>query len=85
MKNKPDFSFKKDKPFNELPALPPKITIETNAILKKVINASRALSELNGAITNLPNPSLFIDTVNLQEAQASSAIENIVTTQDEIV
>lgn len=46
--------------------------------------ASRALSELKGAITNLPNPALFIDTINLQEAQASSAIENIVTTQDEL-
>jgi Fic family protein len=84
MKNKSNFSFKKDRPFNELPALPPEITIETNAILKKVIDASRALSELNGAITNLPNPALFIDTVNLQEAQASSAIENIITTQDEL-
>lgn len=84
MKTNTNFSFKKDEPFNELPALPPEITIETNAILKKVIDASRALSELNGAITNLPNPALFIDTVNLQEAQASSAIENIVTTQDEL-
>jgi len=49
-----------------------------------VITASRALSELKGAITNLPNPTLFIDTINLQEAQASSAIENIITTQDEL-
>ena len=48
--------------------------IETNKILKKTITASRALSELKGAITNLPNPTLFIDTINLQEAQASSAI-----------
>ena len=46
--------------------------------------ASRALSELKGAITNLLNPALFVDTINLQEAQASSAIENIVTTQDEL-
>jgi len=70
------------KPYNNLPDLPPKIDIETIAILKKVIAASRALSELKGAITNLPNPFLFIDTINLQEAQASSAIENIITTQD---
>ena len=49
---------------------------------EKTISSSRALSELKGAITNLPNPLLFIDTINLQEAQASSAIENIVTTQD---
>jgi len=70
------------KPYNALPDLPPKADIETKAILKKTIFASRALSELKGAITNLPNPLLFIDTINLQEAQASSAIENIVTTQD---
>ncbi len=73
-----------EKPFNDLPPLPPKAEIETVAILKKTISASRALSELKGAITNLPNPTLFIDTVKLQEAQASSAIENIITTQDEL-
>ena len=73
-----------EQPFNDLPLLPPNVEIETTAILKKTISASRALSELKGAITNLPNPTLFIDTINLQEAQASSAIENIVTTQDEL-
>ena len=62
--------------------MPPAADIESMAILKKAISASRALSELKGAITNLPNPLLFIDTINLQEAQASSAIENIITTQD---
>jgi Fic family protein len=71
-------------PFNELPPLPPKAGIETVAILKKAILASRALSELKGAMTNLPNPGLFIDTINLREAQDSSAIENIITTQDEL-
>lgn len=71
-------------PYNELPLLPPNCDFETKVILKKLIIASRALSELKGAITNLPNPTLFIDTINLQEAQASSAIENIITTQDEL-
>ncbi len=71
-----------EKPYNELPSLPPKPDIESKVVLKKVISASRALSELKGAITNLPNPNLFIDTINLQEAQASSAIENVITTQD---
>ncbi len=75
-------SYNPTKPFNNLPNLPPQVDIETKAILKKVITASRALSELKGSITNLPNPYLFIDTINLQEAQASSEIENIVTTQD---
>ncbi len=72
------------KPYNELPPLPPSADIETGKIVKKLISSSRALSELKGAITNLPNPTLFIDTINLQEAQASSAIENIITTQDEL-
>jgi Fic family protein len=75
-------NFEPQKPYNTLPDLPPKADIETKEILKKTISASRALSELKGAITNLPNPLLFIDTINLQEAQASSAVENIVTTQD---
>ncbi len=77
-------SYNSGKPYNSLPLLPPKGKIETTAVLKKTIAASRALSELKGAITNLPNPTLFIDTINLQEAQASSAIENIITTQDEL-
>ncbi|THD66630.1 Fic family protein [Robertkochia marina] len=71
-------------PYNDLPLLPPSEELETTAILKKTISASRALSELKGAVTNLPNPTLFIDTINLQEARASSAIENIITTQDEL-
>jgi Fic family protein len=71
-------------PYNNLRLLPPNKDIESVAILKKAITASRALSELKGAITNLPNPTLFIDTMNLQEARASSAIENIITTQDEL-
>ncbi len=77
-------TYNHEKPFNDLPPLPPKQGIETAAIWKKTITASRALAELKGAITNLPNPTLFVDTINLQEAQASSAIENIITTQDEL-
>ena len=76
--------FKPEIPYNDLPLLPPSTEMDSKDILKKTIVASRALSELKGAITNLPNPTLFIDTINLQEAQASSAIENIVTTQDEL-
>ncbi len=77
-------NYDKTKPYNDLPLLPPKGDIENKETLKKVIAASRALSELKGAITNLPNPTLFIDTINLQEAKASSAIENIITTEDEL-
>ncbi|MCH8903370.1 MAG: Fic family protein [Bacteroidetes bacterium] len=76
--------FKKDIPYNELPLLPPKNNLETTKILRKTITASRALANLNGAIINLPNPQLFLDTIHLQEAKASSEIENIITTNDEL-
>lgn len=77
-------SFDKSKPFNNLPLLPPKADLETKEILTKTIKASRALAQLNGAIRNLPNPSLFLDTLHLQEAKASSEIENIITTNDDL-
>ena len=76
--------FNKDIPYNDLPLLPPKKELETTAVLRKTIKASRALSKLNGAITNLPNPRLFLDTIHLQEAKASSEIENIITTNDDL-
>lgn len=76
--------FKKDIPYNNLPLLPPKSNLETKQILRKTITASRALANLNGAIINLPNPQLFLDTIYLQEAKASSEIENIITTNDEL-
>ncbi len=76
--------FNRQQPYNDLPLLPPKEDLETKGILLKTISASRALAQLNGAIINLPNPSLFLDTIQLQEAKASSAIENIITTNDEL-
>ena len=77
-------NFNREEPFNELPLLPPKVDIETKNILYKTISASRALSQLNGAIMKLPNPRLFLDTIHLQEAKASSEIENILTTNDDL-
>jgi Fic family protein len=77
-------NYNPEMPYNDLPLLPPTTDLESKSILKKLVASSRALSELKGALTNLPNPTLFIDTINLQEAQASSAIENIITTQDEL-
>ena len=76
--------FDKSKPYNSLPALPPKEDVETKKILQKTIKASRALGKLNGALSNLPNPNLFIDTIQIKEAKASSEIENIITTNDEL-
>ncbi|MCL2738066.1 MAG: Fic family protein [Bacteroidales bacterium] len=72
------------RPYNDLPLLPPNADIETKSILRKVISAGRALAQLNGALLNLPNPTLFLDTIYLQEAKASSEVENIITTNDEL-
>lgn len=77
-------NFIKEKPYNSLPSLPPNVDLESTKVLRKTIKASRALAKLNGAITNLPNPRLFLDTIHLQEAKASSEIENIITTNDEL-
>ena len=52
--------------------------------MRKTVKASRALAQLNGAIINLPNSSLFLDIIHLQEAKASSKIENINTTNDDL-
>ena len=76
--------FNRKTPYNRLPILPPKTNLETTKVLRKTINASRALAQLNGLLTNLSNPTLFLDTIHLQEAKASSEIENIITTNDDL-
>ncbi len=76
--------FDKNIPYNDLPLLPPNADIETKKILRKTILAGRALAQLNGTLKNLPNPTLFLDTIYLQEAKASSEVENIITTNDEL-
>ena len=75
-------SFDPRKPFNDLPLLPPKTDIETKAILKKAITAGRALAELKGLGDTIPNQSILVNSLILQEAKASSEIENIITTND---
>jgi Fic family protein len=73
-----------NKPYNSLAPLPPKIELETKELLKAVIKSNRALAKLDGSIKQLPNPSVLVDTIGLQEAKASSEIENIITTHDEL-
>ncbi|HEY2720599.1 MAG TPA: Fic/DOC family N-terminal domain-containing protein [Chitinophagaceae bacterium] len=75
---------KPDLPFNDLKALPPPIDLDNPEILKKAITANRFLAELKGHCQTLPNPSLLLNTIVLQESKDSSAIENIVTTQDDL-
>jgi len=76
--------FNRNIPYNSLPILPPRTNLETTKVLRKTIDASRALAKLNGMLSNLPNPTLFLDTIHLQEAKASSEIENIITTNDDL-
>jgi len=75
-------SFDAEKPFNDLPLLPPKAEIETKTTLKKAISAGRALAELKGLGETIPNQAILVNTIILQEAKASSEIENIITTHD---
>ena len=77
-------AFDPERPFNDLPLLPPLAEIETRAVLKKCIEARAAVAELKQAAGALPNPSVLLETIPLLEAQASSAIENIVTTTDRL-
>lgn len=74
----------RDLPFNELPDLPPNINLETPEIFRATIRANKLLAELKGYCQTLPNPQLLLNTIVLQESKESSAIENIVTTQDEL-
>jgi Fic family protein len=70
------------KPYNDLPPLPPNVDVETKAVLKKAISAGRALAELKGLGATIPNQALLVNSLILQEAKASSEIENIITTND---
>lgn len=72
-------------PFNDLPPLPPAgLDLEPKPVLKATIEARTALATLAQAGQLLPNPNILIHAVPLLEAQASSEIENIVTTVDEL-
>ena len=76
--------FNKDLPYNELPLLPPKADLESKEILKKAIKANRSLAKLVGSGKQLPNQSILINSISLQEAKLSSEIENVLTTNDEL-
>lgn len=64
--------------------LPLSFDLETKSVLKKLAQAHRALAELKGVTGLIPNKGILISTLSLQEAKDSSAIENIVTTHDEL-
>ena len=67
-----------------LKKLPLKQDIETKKVLKKLASAHRALAELKGIVSTIPDENILINTLGLQEAKDSSAIENMITTHDDI-
>lgn len=71
-------------PYNDLPPLPPAVDVETRDVLKATIEARAALAALDQAARRITNPAVLINSIPLLEAQASSEIENIVTTTDEL-
>ena len=78
-------AFDPEKPYNDLPPLPPMVgQVETTDILKKCIQARVALAELKQAAELIPNAAVLVNALPLLEARASSEIENIVTTTDKL-
>jgi Fic family protein len=73
-----------EKPYNDLPLLPPRQDLETREVLKAAIDAHVALAELRGAARSIPDDSILVRAIALQEARVSSEIELIVTTSDEL-
>lgn len=76
--------FDPTKPFNDLPPLPPAGEAETRRVLKACVDARTALAELRVAGKLIPNQDMLINSIPTLEAQASSEIENIVTTADQL-
>ena len=77
-------TFDPSRPFNDLPNLPPDSETETKAILRNCIAARAALAELRVSGKLIPSQAILINSIPLLEAQASSEIENIVTTTDRL-
>jgi len=71
---------------SSLPQLPlaNESTLESVPILKSLARAHRYLAELKGVAKTIPNEGILISTLTMQEAKDSSAIENIITTHDEL-
>ncbi|WP_352422898.1 Fic family protein [Proteiniphilum sp.] len=68
----------------KIPTLPLDTDVETKAVLRQLSAANRRLAELKGVALTIPNENILINTLILQEAKDSSAVENIVTTHDDL-
>lgn len=73
-----------DRPYNDLPQLPPAAELESRAVLKQCVLSRAALAALKQAAALIPNQAMLINTIPLLEAKDSSEIENIVTTADKL-
>jgi len=67
-----------------LTILPPDAELETKSVLKQLAKTNRALAELKGYADTIPNKHILINAITINEAKDSSAIENIITTHDEL-
>lgn len=68
----------------QIPTLPLSYDLETKSVLLQLNRANKSLAELKGVALTIPNESILINTLILQEAKESSAVENIITTHDEL-
>ena len=73
-----------NRPFNDLPPIPGANVLETKPVLRACVEARAALAGLKQAAELIPNQAMLINTLPVLEAQASSEIENIVTTTDRL-
>jgi len=69
---------------SKLADLPLKLDLESKTVLKSLPPAHAALAELKGIVSTIPDQNILINTLGLQEAKDSSAIENIITTHDDL-
>lgn len=74
--------FSPTQPYNGLPKLPPKPDLETKAVLKKCASVHAALAALKERGRRIPDQTVLVNAIPIMEAKDSSAIENIVTTND---
>lgn len=77
-------NFHPEEPYNDLPDLPPKAALESPKLLKAAIAAARQLAELKGSGEGLPNQTVLVNVLVLQEAKLSSEIEGVVTSTDRL-
>ena len=77
-------TFRPETAFNDLPELPPRLELESRPVLKACTAARASLAELSAVADIVPDPVILINTIPILEARASSEIENIVTSADQL-